>query len=81
MFDRSRYGNLLVEMPSIIAKYRVLIYSGDFDAQIPHTGTEEWTRGLGAFLCLYSSILVCFRSTLVYVGSISRPKMDFSQQG
>lgn len=35
------YGNLLVEMPAIIAKYRVLIYSGDFDAQIPHTVTTH----------------------------------------
>eukprot|EP00617_Octactis_speculum_P012155 CAMPEP_0185775956 /NCGR_PEP_ID=MMETSP1174-20130828/83882_1 /TAXON_ID=35687 /ORGANISM="Dictyocha speculum, Strain CCMP1381" /LENGTH=479 /DNA_ID=CAMNT_0028463699 /DNA_START=123 /DNA_END=1562 /DNA_ORIENTATION=+ len=26
---------------------RVLIYSGDFDGQIPHSGTEEWTRGMG----------------------------------
>ena len=34
-------------MPKIIEQFRVLIYSGDFDAQIPHTGTEEWTRGLG----------------------------------
>lgn len=24
-----------------------MIFSGDFDAQIPHSGTEEWTRGLG----------------------------------
>ena len=41
------YPNLLLEMPKIIEQFRVLIYSGDFDAQIPHTGTEEWTRGLG----------------------------------
>ena len=26
---------------------RVLIYSGDLDAQVPHGGTEAWTRGLG----------------------------------
>jgi carboxypeptidase C (cathepsin A) len=22
-------------------------YSGDFDGQVPHFGTEQWTRGLG----------------------------------
>lgn len=26
---------------------RVLVYSGDVDVQIPHAGTEAWTRGLG----------------------------------
>ena len=25
----------------------MLIYSGDLDAQVPHGGTEAWTRGLG----------------------------------
>ena len=23
------------------------MYSGDADGQLPHTGTEAWTRGLG----------------------------------
>ena len=40
------YPDLLSVMPSIIAKYAVLIYSGDFDGQIPHRATEEWTSGL-----------------------------------
>ena len=34
--------------PALIARLsRVLIYSGDFDAQVPHSATEQWTRGLG----------------------------------
>ena len=34
--------------PALIQRVdRVLIYSGDFDAQVPHGGTEAWTRGLG----------------------------------
>ena len=31
----------------IDAGLRVLIYSGDFDGQVPHIGTEQWTRDLG----------------------------------
>ena len=31
----------------IDAGLRVLIYSGDFDGQVPHFGTEQWTRDLG----------------------------------
>ena len=31
----------------LIGRTRVLIYSGDFDGQVPHYGTEQWTRGLG----------------------------------
>ena len=49
-YSRS-WPNLLVSpgYPDLIQnkKLRVLIYSGDFDGQIPHCGTEEWTRGLG----------------------------------
>eukprot|EP00039_Didymoeca_costata_P020990 m.343051 g.343051 ORF g.343051 m.343051 type:complete len:467 (+) comp22257_c0_seq1:52-1452(+) len=40
------YPDLVHNFPSLVAKYQVLIYSGDFDAQIPHYGTEEWTSGL-----------------------------------
>lgn len=29
------------------AGLRVLIYSGDHDMCVPHTGSEAWTRGLG----------------------------------
>eukprot|EP01046_Picozoa_sp_COSAG06_P038929 COSAG06_NODE_4543_length_4159_cov_76.449015_3_plen_204_part_00 len=38
--NNCRYKNLLVEMPKIIDQFRVLIYSGDFDAQIPHVRTR-----------------------------------------
>ena len=40
------YGDLVAKMPAIIANYRVLIYSGDFDGQIPHGATEDWVTGL-----------------------------------
>ena len=39
--------NLLTKLPAMFAKYRVLIYSGDADAQIPTLGTERWVTGLG----------------------------------
>jgi len=39
--------NLLSLMPTLINSLRVLIYSGDFDGQIPTMSTEAWTRGLG----------------------------------
>ncbi|XP_065842576.1 uncharacterized protein [Oscarella lobularis] len=39
--------SLLGVYPDLIAKYRVLIYSGDVDACVPYTGSEEWTSGLG----------------------------------
>jgi len=32
--------------PTLIANFRVWIYSGDADACVPWTGSEEWTRNL-----------------------------------
>ena len=34
-------GNLLPLYAELIAKYRILIYSGDVDACVPYYGTEE----------------------------------------
>ena len=34
-------GNLLPLYQQLIAKYRILIYSGDVDACVPYIGTEE----------------------------------------
>ncbi len=34
-------GNLLPLYAQLIAKYRMLIYSGDVDACVPYWGTEE----------------------------------------
>mmetsp|Transcript_97465 Transcript_97465/g.278706 ORF Transcript_97465/g.278706 Transcript_97465/m.278706 type:complete len:562 (-) Transcript_97465:545-2230(-) len=41
--------NLLVSpgYPDLVDQVRVLIYSGDFDGQIPYLGTEGWTTGMG----------------------------------
>lgn len=40
-------ANLLPLYPTLIENYRVLIYSGDADACVPHNGSEEWVRQLG----------------------------------
>ena len=44
-------GCLLPALPFITAAspagLRVLIYSGDHDMCVPHSGSEAWTRGLG----------------------------------
>jgi serine carboxypeptidase-like clade 1 len=40
-------GSLLPLYPTLIKNYKVLIYSGDVDACVPHTGSERWTRNLG----------------------------------
>jgi carboxypeptidase C (cathepsin A) len=40
-------GDLRPTYKDLIAKYRILIYSGDTDACIPQYGSEEWTRELG----------------------------------
>jgi carboxypeptidase C (cathepsin A) len=33
--------------PALIAKYRVLIYNGDWDACVPYTDNEDWTTKMG----------------------------------
>jgi len=33
--------------PSLIEKFRVVIYNGDVDACVPYNGNEDWTSGLG----------------------------------
>jgi len=38
---------LLNTYPTLIANYRVLIFSGDADACVPWTGSDLWTRKLG----------------------------------
>merc|ERR1712187_262778 len=32
---------------TLASRYPFLVYSGDVDAQLPHTATERWTAGLG----------------------------------
>lgn len=39
--------SLLGLYPTLIKAYKVLVYSGDTDACVPHTGSEAWTRSLG----------------------------------
>lgn len=43
----SNLVSLLPLYPTLIENYRVLIYSGDADACVPHNGSEEWVRQLG----------------------------------
>jgi serine carboxypeptidase-like clade 1 len=43
----SNLVSLLPLYPTLIENYRVLIYSGDADACVPHNGSEEWVRELG----------------------------------
>jgi hypothetical protein len=43
----SNLVSLLPLYPTLIDNYRVLIYSGDADACVPHNGSEEWVRQLG----------------------------------
>jgi carboxypeptidase C (cathepsin A) len=33
--------------PELIDNYRIIIFSGDTDAAVPHVGSELWTRKLG----------------------------------
>lgn len=40
-------GDLRPTYKDLIAKYRIMIYSGDTDACIPQYGSEQWTRELG----------------------------------
>jgi hypothetical protein len=39
--------SFLGEIKRLAQKYPFLVYSGDADAQIPHTSTEAWTSSLG----------------------------------
>jgi len=39
--------SLIPRYPMLISNFRVLIFSGDADACVPWTGSEEWTRNLG----------------------------------
>lgn len=45
-YTRTR-ASLLDVYPTLLAKYRTLIYNGDVDACIPYIGNEQWTAGLG----------------------------------
>jgi len=42
----SNLDSLLPLYPTLIANYRVLIYSGDADACVPWTDSDDWTRHL-----------------------------------
>ena len=33
--------------PALVKRLRVVIYNGDWDACVPHTDGEAWTRGMG----------------------------------
>merc|ERR1719210_2444137 len=39
--------SFLGEIRRLAQKYTLLVYSGDVDAQIPHTSSEAWTSSLG----------------------------------
>eukprot|EP01045_Picozoa_sp_COSAG04_P041307 COSAG04_NODE_12496_length_650_cov_0.885662_1_plen_138_part_10 len=38
---------LLHMYPRLIAKLRILLFSGDVDECVPYNGAEQWTRGFG----------------------------------
>ena len=44
---RKTAGNLLPLYRELIAKYRMLIYSGDTDGCVPYVGSEQWTGSQG----------------------------------
>ena len=44
---KAEQGVHLMEALLCCVGLRVLIYSGDHDMCVPHTGSEAWTRGLG----------------------------------
>jgi len=39
--------SLLPLYPTLLAQYKVLVYSGETDACVPYTGSQEWVRSLG----------------------------------
>jgi len=39
--------SLLPIYPTLIKRYRTLIYNGDVDACVPYVGDQKWTSGLG----------------------------------
>lgn len=46
-YTRAPAGDLRPLYKTLASKYRMMIYSGDADGCVPHTGTEEWTAELG----------------------------------
>lgn len=44
---QSNIDSLLPVYPTLISKYRVLIYNGDVDACVAWNGNEQWTSSLG----------------------------------
>ena len=45
-YDRDETASLLPLYPSLVAKLRVLIFSGDNDACVPYIGSQAWTSEL-----------------------------------
>merc|ERR1711870_177285 len=46
-YTRAPAGDLRPLYAKLAQRYRLLIFSGDADGCVPHTGTEEWTYSLG----------------------------------
>lgn len=47
IFYTPTIDSLLGLYPTLISKYRVLIYNGDVDACVPYNDNEQWTSSLG----------------------------------
>eukprot|EP01052_Picozoa_sp_SAG31_P014404 SAG31_NODE_893_length_11177_cov_10.241806_9_plen_425_part_00 len=47
-YDRDGTKSLLPMYPSLVAKLRILIFSGDADACVPYIGSQAWTSELAA---------------------------------